>query len=104
MDLETAKWVIMIMIGVVGFFLKSLHDKVQQSVAREEFNSAMETLRKEHNADRQELRDNQIKLFEKLDIQQQLLTQVATKIAVMVEMGKFGNPNDSGRFGHGGGQ
>lgn len=91
MDLETAKWLILTLLGVVGFFLQGLHKKVEKSVAREEFNAAMDTLRKEHNADRQELRENQIKLFEKLDLQQQLLTQVATKISVMAELGRLGN-------------
>jgi len=99
MDLETAKWVIIAMLGIIGYFGKTLHTKVEKAVEREEFNTAMKALRDEHNTDRQELRDNQIKLFEKLDIQQQLLTQVATKIAVMLEMGKFGNPHDTGRFG-----
>lgn len=90
MDLETAKWIILILIGAIGVFLKSLHTKVENSIARSEFNSAMESMRKEHNTDRQELRDNQIKLFEKLDIQQQLLTQVATKVSMLAELGKLG--------------
>jgi type I site-specific restriction endonuclease len=89
-DIETAKWLIMCLLGAIGFFLRSLHSKVESSVARDEFNKALDAIRQEHSSDRSELRENQIKLFEKLDIQQQLLTQVATKIAVMAELGKFG--------------
>ena len=85
LDADTAKGFALLLLTAVGFFLKNLHGKIERAVTREEFNQALASMRLEHQDDRRELRENQLKLFEKLDFQQQLLTQVATKVSIMAE-------------------
>lgn len=85
MDAETAKWVLGIAIAVIGFFLKSLHTKVDNAVSKMEMQSVIAELKKDHEQDRREFRDNQISMFQKLELQQQLLTQVATRVEMLVE-------------------
>lgn len=97
--IEAAKYIVTGLLMVLAVFLRTLHRKVEDSVSRPEFNEALKTMRSEHEADRRELRENQIKLFERLDLQQQLLTQVATKLAVIVEMGGFVNQSNNHRNG-----
>jgi len=85
MDAETAKWILGIAIAVIGFFLKSLHTKVDNAVSKMELAAVINELKKDHEQDRKELRENQINIFQQLQIQQQLLTQVATKVEMLVE-------------------
>jgi hypothetical protein len=84
MDAETAKWILGAAIAIIGFFLKSLHTKVDNAVSKMELSLVISELKKDHEQDRKELRENQINIFQQLQIQQQLLTQVATKVEMLV--------------------
>ena len=50
-----------------------------------DFDTTIRNLKVEHEADRRELRESIIKMFEKQEIQQQLLTTVATQIAMLLD-------------------
>lgn len=84
MDAETAKWILGIAIAIIGFFLRSLHTKVDNAVSKMELATMIESLKKDHENDRKELRENQINIFQQLQLQQQLLTQVATKMEMLL--------------------
>lgn len=62
-----------------------LISKMEAAVSKVDFDITIKNLRLEHESDRRELRDNQIKLFDKFEIIQQLLTQVATQVAMLIE-------------------
>jgi len=93
MDQNTVNWIVGILatgvISMLGLFLRGLHTKIENSVSRDEFMKIISDLKKEHETDRKELRDNQISIFTKLEVNNQLLTQVATKVEMLTQMRPF---------------
>jgi len=93
MDQQTVNWIVGILatgvITMVGVFLRGLHTKIENAVSRDEFMKIIEALKREHESDRKELRDNQISIFTKLEVNNQLLTQVATKVEMLTQMRPF---------------
>lgn len=65
--------------------VESLREKVDSAVSKIDFDTTIRNLKVEHEADRRELRESIIKMFEKQEIQQQLLTTVATQIAMLLD-------------------
>lgn len=108
--MEFKDWLLTAAGVFITFFLQKLHKKVEDSVSRREleelskrvdeavmkidFETTIRDLKIEYEADRRELRDNQVKLFDKLDMQQQLLTQVATQVAMLLEAQRNRRSND----------
>lgn len=101
-------WIGPTLLLMLGFFLKGLHSKIEKAVTKEDFHAAVKRLedekvkaitdleakiekdftevKSEHEKERNELRNEQSKLYAKLDFQQQLLTQVATQVNMILEM------------------
>lgn len=93
MDQTTVNWIVGIAatgaIGLFGMFVKGVLTKVENSVSRTEFLAALEALRSEHQNDRKELRDNQVSIFNKLEVQNHILTKVETKMDMLTSMRPF---------------
>jgi len=90
MDQSTAVWLVgLFAVGALALFFKSMHSKIENAASKAELKAAIEMLKKEHETDRKELRDNQISIFTKLELQNQLLTQVATKLEMLTQMKPF---------------
>lgn len=93
MNDQVAIWVAGIVgtgaVSMLGFFLRGLYRKVENAVSKEEFNSAMQSMRDTHEKDRKELRESQIRIDEKLSQQSTLLVQVATKLELLTSMRPF---------------
>lgn len=93
MSQETVNWIVgLVALGFIGMtciFLKSLHSKIEGSVSTETFNATIAALRSEYGNDRKEIRENQIKIFERLEAQQQILTKLLTTLEIMKELRPF---------------
>src|SRR4030095_1106087 len=89
MTLELALWILGIAMAIIGFFLKSLHRKIDGAVSRDEFNAAMKSMRDDHERDRRELRDSMIKFESQMQNQNDLLIRVATKLELLTSMKPF---------------
>lgn len=90
---EVAFWIAGIVgtggVGMLGIFLKGLHHKIENSVSKEEFNAAMESMRKDHETERREIRENQIRIDEQLKQHHGLLVETATKLTLLTSMRPF---------------
>lgn len=74
-----------LLIGITGFFLKSIHDKVQASISRKEVESMLTELKAEHARDRLELRLDQEKLFSKMETHGNVIAGVDAKMTMILE-------------------
>lgn len=90
---EVAKWIVGLVaaggIGALTMFIKSLVDRINNSVSRTEFYRVIQEIKDSQESMRKELRENQISLFNKIDIQQSTLSGVVAKLDLLTSMRPF---------------
>lgn len=90
MDQSTAAWLVgLFVLGALSLFFKGMHSKIENSASKAELKAAIEALKMDHEADRKELRENQIAIFNKLEVSNLMLAQVVAKVELLTQMKPF---------------
>lgn len=83
-DFSLTEWVFGGIATATTFFLRHLHGKIDRAASKDDLAKAIADVKSEHTLDRQELRETQISIFNKLETQSTILADLNAKVGLLV--------------------